>query len=125
MRPPARSLACLALGGILALGLAACSGGGDGESTSADVEPDVSVMGTDTLKFEPETLTAEAGEVAVELEAESGVRHNFVVDDETVVEVAAGGAGVGTIELEAGDHTFYCSIPGHRTAGMEGTLTVE
>jgi plastocyanin len=36
----------------------------------------------------------------------------------------AGGAKTLTLSLKAGTYTFYCSVPGHRAAGMEGTLTV-
>ena len=118
----------LATAGLLSLGLAACGGGGDeGGSTSADVEVDAEVLGTDALKFEPTELEAGAGEVAIELTSGESVEHNVVIEeagDTVVVEAGAGQTNVGTIELEAGDYTFYCSIPGHRTAGMEGTLTV-
>lgn len=126
MRPPVRSLASLALTGALAVGLAACGGGADGGDTAADVEPDVSVRGTDALKFEPESLTAEAGEVAIELTSGPAVNHDVVIDGgDAVVAAAKGESAVGTVELDAGEYTFYCSVPGHRTAGMEGTLTVE
>ena len=120
----------LATAGLLSLGLAACGGGGGGDTAAApdsDVEVDASVLGTDGLKFEPTELEAPAGEVAIELTSGDAVEHNVVIEeagDEMVVEAAAGQTNVGTIELEAGDYTFYCSIPGHRTAGMEGTLTV-
>jgi plastocyanin len=116
----------LAVAGVLSLGLAACGGGGD-STASEDVEADVEVTGTDSLKFEPTELEAEAGTVAIGLTSGSSVEHNVVIEgagDDPVVEAAAGQTAVGTVDLEAGDYTFYCSIPGHRTAGMEGTLTV-
>jgi len=30
-----------------------------------------------------------------------------------------------TLDLKAGTYTFYCSVPGHRQAGMHGTLVVK
>jgi uncharacterized cupredoxin-like copper-binding protein len=35
-----------------------------------------------------------------------------------------GGTKSMTMTLAAGTYTFYCSVPGHRQAGMQGTLTV-
>lgn len=125
MRAPRTRVRTLAITGVLALGLAACGGGDDTGSAPTDVDADVTTTGTDGLKFEPDTLEASAGEITVALTSESGVNHDFVVDDETVVDVPRGQTDVGTIELEPGEYTFWCSVPGHRQAGMEGTLVVE
>ena len=38
--------------------------------------------------------------------------------------VFVGGSRTVTLSLGAGTYTFYCSVPGHRQAGMEGTLSV-
>ena len=35
-----------------------------------------------------------------------------------------GGSKSLTLTLKPGTYTFYCSVPGHRQAGMEGTLKV-
>jgi uncharacterized cupredoxin-like copper-binding protein len=41
-------------------------------------------------------------------------------------ELVAAGTSTATIpNLKAGTYKFYCSVPGHREAGMEGTLTVK
>jgi uncharacterized cupredoxin-like copper-binding protein len=37
----------------------------------------------------------------------------------------SGGAKTVSVSLKPGTYKFYCSVPGHRMAGMEGTLTVQ
>lgn len=108
--------------------LAACGGGGNGGGPGGDAEGTVlEVLGTDSLAFEPSELSAPAGEITVELASEEGINHTFVIEelgDREVVAADAGETASGTVELEPGTYTFYCSVPGHRAAGMEGTLTV-
>lgn len=117
----------LATAGLLSLGLAACGGGGEA-SDAPDVEPDVEVVGTDSLKYEPTELEAEAGTIAIGLTSGESVEHNVVIrgvdGDSPVVEAPRGQTKVGTVDLEAGEYEFFCSIPGHEAAGMVGNLTV-
>ena len=82
------------------------------------------------LVFEPETLETEAGEVTLDYTNPSEVPHNVAieVDGETVSQgetVTGGASGPASARLEAGEYIYYCSVPGHREGGMEGTLTVE
>jgi plastocyanin len=82
------------------------------------------------LVFEPETLETKAGEVTLDYTNPSEVPHNVAieVEGETVAQgetVTGGGSGPASARLESGEYVYYCSIPGHREAGMEGELTVE
>lgn len=69
---------------------------------------------------------APPGALTIESPNESSVPHNIALDDGPTGEVVQNG-GVSTIEvdLQPGEYSFYCSVPGHREAGMEGILTIE
>lgn len=86
------------------------------------------LVGTDNLSFTPETTTALPGRIEVTLTSGPAVRHNVVfedVDAESVVaDAPPGGTDTGEVELDTGTYTYFCAIPGHRAAGMEGTLVV-
>ena len=80
------------------------------------------------LSFDQTELTASAGEVTIELVNESTTPHNVEVEGNGVEEVSetiTESTTELTLTLEPGEYEFYCAVPGHREAGMEGTLTVE
>jgi len=82
------------------------------------------------LKFDKTSLTAKAGTVAIDFTNSSPLPHNVTVASSSgsvVNETATfqGGSKTVTMTLKAGTYKFYCSVPGHRQAGMEGTLTVQ
>ena len=41
-----------------------------------------------------------------------------------IIEMDGGESSTGTVLLFPGDVVFWCDVPGHREAGMEGTVTV-
>jgi plastocyanin len=96
-------------------------GGGGGGETIALAAPE-----DGSLVFEPETLTAAAGEVTIEFDNPSTNPHAVAIDgvDEESETVTQSDTSL-TATLEAGEYTFYCPVTGHREGGMEGTLTVE
>lgn len=113
----------------LALALTACGGDGDGGSSEAVDAGDGTVqIEASDLAFDPVQVSAAAGEIEVELDNVGSAEHDFVVEeagDVDVVHAMPGETATGSIELEPGTYTFYCSVPGHREAGMEGTLEVQ
>jgi len=75
--------------------------------------------------FHPAALTARRGQVTVDLTNHDLFWHTFTIDRPAVnVDVPVGGVRRVTLTIPPGTYQFYCRIPGHRQAGMVGTLTV-
>jgi outer membrane protein assembly factor BamB len=84
----------------------------------------------DQLLFDTDTLTAKAGKVTVDFTNDSAIPHNVTLIDSANKTLGAtptfdGGTKSFDATLKAGTYTYYCSVPGHREAGMQGTLTVK
>lgn len=82
------------------------------------------------ILFDQTKLEAPAGAVEIDFTNESdAVPHNvFIEQDDTVIaesETVTGASTSVSEELESGEYVFFCAVPGHREAGMEGTLTVK
>lgn len=98
------------------------AGGGSGELA---FEADSS-----DLAYTEESATSEAGKVTVKFNNPAPIPHDVAIEDEggkTIAKTAviSEDEDSTTVNLKPGEYTFYCSVPGHREAGMEGTLTVE
>jgi uncharacterized cupredoxin-like copper-binding protein len=135
--------------------LGGCGGGGDTAGTGgSSSEPpaggaeDIEVAMTE-FAFDPSEVSVGAGsEVTVTASNEGSIEHDLVVldhgqeitaedelpDDLDLVRSDAvlslhadpGAADSGTFTAPAaGDYQVVCLVPGHFSAGMEGTLTVE
>jgi plastocyanin len=80
------------------------------------------------LSYSTKQLSAKAGPVTITMTNMSPVEHNVTVAQGSTVIGATptfqGGSRSLSLKLKPGTYTFYCSVPGHRQAGMEGTLTV-
>lgn len=81
------------------------------------------------LKFDTTALTAHAGTVTITMANSAPLEHNLTIAQGSTVLGATptftGGTRTLTLNLKPGRYVFYCSVPGHRQAGMEGTLTVQ
>jgi plastocyanin len=80
------------------------------------------------LSYDTKQLSAKAGTVTIDMSNMSPVEHNVTIAEGGKVLGATptftGGTKALTVKLKPGTYTFFCSVPGHRQAGMEGTLKV-
>jgi plastocyanin len=97
-------------------------GGGGGETLTVTADE------SGNLAWEPTELNAPAGPVTLELDNPASVPHNIEVEGNGVSEVTdtiTQGTTSVTVDLKPGEYEFYCNVPGHQEAGMDGTLTVK
>jgi plastocyanin len=136
-----RALPLLLLLAALALGIAACGGGGNEAATTSST-PTTGTSGggggstvklaadpSGALKYDTTSLETTAGKVTIDFTNDSSLPHNVKlegpgVEDEGTDTVKGSSTSV-TLDLQPGTYTFFCSVDGHRAAGMEGTLVVK
>lgn len=105
--------------------------GGEAEGKSAGgATIDFEAAPDGSLAYTEDKVTAQAGEATIDFNNPQAMPHDVAIEDsagktiaktETVTE----GSDSTTVDLKPGTYTFYCTVPGHREAGMEGTLTVK
>jgi plastocyanin len=100
------------------------NGAGGSEKISLEANPE------GQLAFNSKALTAKAGKVAIEFVNKSSLAHNVTIESASGEKAGAtptfsGGSKTLSVNLKPGTYKFFCSVPGHRQAGMEGTITVK
>ena len=98
--------------------------GGSGSTLSVEADPGGELAYTTT------TATAKAGQVTVDFNNPQALTHDVAIEDSSgkevgATELIASGEDSTTVDLKPGTYHYFCTVPGHREAGMEGTLTVK
>lgn len=80
----------------------------------------------DNLSFDPDVIMVGAGEEVAIVLTSVDMLHDFTIQELGAHVAASPGAPAtgGFTAAQPGQYAFYCSVPGHREAGMEGTLLV-
>jgi plastocyanin len=125
------ALFALTIGGDQELPLASPEAGATpeteaGASPVASTDAGVVVSAVD-IAFEPKSFAISADtDVTITLQNNGMLQHDLVIEgtDFATDLLNGGDAQELIVNLPAGEYVYYCSVAGHREAGMEGTLTV-
>ncbi|MCA1572737.1 MAG: cupredoxin domain-containing protein [Chloroflexi bacterium] len=120
----------------LLLGLVACSSAAESDAPTSDATstdaPSADALAVSVADFmiDPADLEVAGATVTIDVTNDGPTPHNLTIrdaDGEVLLATADLGAGETetiTGDLEAGDYTIFCSLAGHESLGMSGTLTV-
>ncbi len=102
------------------------SGGSEGGGSTLEIETDPS----GELAYTTTKASAKAGEVTIDFNNPQSLTHDVAIEDSSGKEVGkteliGQGETSTTVNLKPGTYHYFCTVPGHREAGMEGTLTVK
>ncbi len=106
-------------------------GGGKAEGGSAGSASTLDIEAASTgLAYASDTASAKAGKVTVNFTNPQPVPHDVAIETMNgevlgQTETISEGTDSTEVELNPGTYKFFCTVPGHREAGMEGTLTVK
>jgi plastocyanin len=80
------------------------------------------------LRFDKTRAAVRAGRVTVKLTNDSTVAHNVTIAQGSktlgATKTIAKSTDTLQLRLTPGNYVFFCSVPGHRQSGMQGTLSV-
>ncbi|HEX3608535.1 MAG TPA: plastocyanin/azurin family copper-binding protein [Solirubrobacterales bacterium] len=98
--------------------------GGGGSTLKIEADPN------GELAYTTKTATAKAGKVTVDFNNPQELTHDVAIESSSgeevgATELIAGGEDSTTVNLKPGTYHYFCTVPGHREAGMEGVLTVK
>lgn len=145
---PARTIAAvtLAMGLIALAGCASSSGSSSSATTTAGTTSSNTTASATAgaparmlkleanregqLEYSTKSLSAKAGKDYIDFTNTSPVGHNVTVESSSGSIVGAtptfmGGSKTLAVDLKPGTYKYFCTVPGHRMAGMEGTITVK
>lgn len=111
------------------IGLYECASlaAGEGAAPTQASDSSLSVVMGDIF-YQPKEITIPANtDIVIDRPNEGSIAHTFDIDELNIHtgEVAAGATASVTINAAPGDYVFYCAIPGHKEAGMTGTLRAQ
>lgn len=92
----------------------------------------IDVVPSGQLAYTVSKATATAGALEIDSKNPTSTPHDIAIQQGANgpllgqgATVTSGGVSKVSVNLKPGTYTFYCTLPGHRAAGMVGTITVK